>query len=163
MKGPEKPSFHDLVIQMQYYTKKIVNTINLFRVHDREMFLNSHSLVKMQSSITRRFFSETESTWQLSLVVHEIRVLSHSLLHYFSILIYFLFCLFLLLSLLSSLVIGNSSLFFILSPHNVFAFPSSFDFCVIFPQLLFIYMRWCISALTTVNTNPSMSSYGNLG
>lgn len=63
-------------------------TINLLRVHETQIFPNSHSLVKKQTSTIQRSFSATESTWQLSFVVNEIRFLSHSLFHYFSILIY---------------------------------------------------------------------------
>lgn len=116
-----------------------MNTVRLFRVHDRQMFLNSHSLVKMHSSTIQRFFLKLSPLNSLLLLMKW--VLSHSLFHYFSILMYFLFCLFLLFSLLSSLVICYSPLFsfLILSPHNVFAFPSSFNFCVIFPQSLLIW------------------------
>lgn len=67
-----------------------LKTINLLRLHETQIFLNSHSLVKKQSSTTQSSSSEPESAWQLSFAVNEIWFLSHSLFHNFSILIYFL-------------------------------------------------------------------------
>lgn len=122
---------------MQYYAKKTVNTVNLFRVHDRQMFLNSHSLVKMQSSTTQRFLLKLSPLdYCLLLLMRD----EFCLIPHFSIWIYFLFCLFLLLCYPPLIfAIHHFSIFLILSSHNVFAFPSSFDSCVIFPQLLLVW------------------------
>lgn len=102
------------------YTNTVLywlKTINLLRVHERQVFLNSHSVVKKQISTTQRSFSETESTWQMSFVVNEILFLSHSLFHYFSILIYLLpFPLFLVI--LPCCLPLFTHLVLVIFPHN---------------------------------------------